>query len=123
MVLLVKICYEIFSGKATLGTTGFDIDILITMNVVMFISLYRSKTIYTPKILLGRTLTIELIKKERFLKSYMPEFFVAMAGLSVGSYFSRGYHRLLPIIITHERFRYSIVLSYMDSVRVLADGQ
>lgn len=104
ILLAIRIFYEIITGEATLGTTGWYIGILIVMNVVMLISLYQSKTIDTPKTLLGQSLTIELTKKakrERFYKSYIPESLIAAAGLSLGSYLNSGYNGILPTLILY----------------------
>ena len=71
------------------------------MNVVMLISLYRSKTIDTPKTLFGRSLTTgfsKRAKRERFYQSYIPESLIAV-GLSLGSYLNSGYNGILPTLI------------------------
>lgn len=104
IILFLKIIYEIFSGVATLGTTGFDIALLVVMNIVVYVTLYRAKTIDTPRTLLGKRLTTEKTKvarKERVLKSYIPESLVAAAGLSLGSYLNSGSSGLTPTIILY----------------------
>lgn len=104
ILLGIRIFYEIINGEATLGTTGWYIGILVVMNVVMLISLYRSKTIDTPKTLLGQSLSTGLskrAKRERLYKSYIPESLIAAAGLSLGSYLSSGYNGLAPTIILY----------------------
>lgn len=104
ILLLVKIIFEIFTDKATLATTGWNIAVLIVMNIVMLISLYRSKTIDTPKTLFGRSLTTgfsKRAKRERFYQSYIPESLIAAVGLSLGSYLNSGYNGILPTLILY----------------------
>lgn len=53
---LVKILFEIFTDRATLGTTELSINLLIIMNIVTVISLYQSKTVNIPRTLFGHSL-------------------------------------------------------------------
>lgn len=99
-----KILFEIVTGIATLSTTGWDIGILIVMNIVVAYNLYRSKTISTPVTLFGRELSTELTPKaklERRNKYYIPEALLSAVGLSVGSYFSSGSSGLTETIILY----------------------
>lgn len=118
-VLLLKIVYEIFSGTATLRATGFDVGLFIGMNAVIYITLYRAKTLQTPKTILGKKLTTEtteIAKKERILKSYIPESLIAAAGLSLGSYLSSGSSGFLPTLIIYIfYFVFYLILTYFWS--------
>lgn len=119
VLLLIKVSFEIFTGKATLGTTGWDIALLTVMNIVKSITLYRSKTIDLPKTLFGKPLTTGdsiVDKHKRFYKSYIPESFVGALGLTAGSYFNSGYNGLAPTIILYIiYFGFYLAFSYFNN--------
>lgn len=121
IILLLKVLFEIFTGRATLGTTGWDIGLLVIMNVVVYITLYRTKTIQTPKTLLGKPLTTKetkFAKRERLMKSYIPESFLAAAGLLTGSYFSSGYNGFAAMFILYLfYFGFYLMLTYFMNER------
>lgn len=116
IILLAKILFEILTDRATLNVTGWNIALLIIMNIVTVISLYRSKTVNIPKTLFGRSLTTNLskqAKKERVIKSYIPEGLIGAAGMLVGSYLKSGSSGLAPTVILFLMFFGSyLIVSY-----------
>jgi len=120
-ILLIKILFEIFTDRATLGTTGWDIGLLIIMNIIVYITLYRSKIIQVPRTLFGKPLSTKETKfatRERLIKSYVPESFLAAAGLLAGSYFSSGYNGFAAMFILYLfYFGFYLALTYFLNER------
>lgn len=102
VLLGVKILVEIISGSATLSTTGWDILILLVMNAVILLNLYRSKTVPFKTSIIGENLPTEptkSAKRIRTFRGYLPESLLTAAGLTMGSYFNSGFAGVLPTII------------------------
>ena len=95
MLLFVKIIYDFITNTAKFETTGWFAILLLVMGIVIYVSLYRSKSTQLPTTLLGRPLDTELsihAKRTRLYKSYIPESLVGAAGLLVGSYINSEYN-------------------------------
>ncbi len=104
MLLFMKILYDFIRGTARFETTGWFVSLLLVMGIVIYISLYRSKSTQLPTTLLGRPLDTKLsvpAKRTRLYKSYIPESLVGAAALSVGSYLNSGYNGLVPTILLY----------------------
>lgn len=96
------IYFEVIRDVANTQFLFWDVLMLVIACIIFITVMHSRKSYDVPRTILGRKLSTQPTKsgrKERILKSYIPETFIFAIGFTIGSYLYSGFNHILNGIV------------------------